>query len=875
MSNGTPLPSSGSPSGLSLLIDWANEQDHGVRALVARVIETRRQLAAGDIDRVYHLLLREKELEAGDPVSIGPLSQVQVVLEGGNVVRLASLKHVANVNALAPDQEIEFHPRLTVIFGENASGKTGYVRILKRAAAVRTAEQVLPNIYADDTVGPPQAVIGVTVGEEKRLIEWQGEQGVEPLTRLDVFDARSVVVHLAEDLTYSYTPVDLSLFPLVADGIDRVRATLEAAKSARQPGASPFVQRFSRESSFYAKIEGLGASTDLRELEQLSEISPEEEDSLPGLREKVEALRSGSLRTQLESATRQRDLMRETVLAVEALVAFDAAVYSSALSALRKSTATHAKASQEALAGEAVPGVLGETWRQFVEAAESYIRELELDPYPVSGQPCVYCRQPLGDAAVTLVRKYRDYCNDARRQAVNEATQRLEAVTRPIIRLELEELQRRIETSIQALEDPTRPPQAFVSAHGVISDGLALQGRLKKHEETSSLLGLTGASATLRSAADEADHTVADLRTQRELRDRILAEERARLRELEARLALRQLLPEIRRHVEASQWVDRAATQLRRFQGIKKSLTETSKRASEEVLNRDFQRQFEEECKALRAPQVSLDFPGREGEPRRRKLLSLEHGLGDILSEGEQKALALADFLAEASLKPDRSPIVLDDPVTSLDHKRLQYVVDRIVDLSHERQVIVLTHDIWFAAELLARFQGPGDACGSYVVVADSGGVGVAAPGAPRTETFDDRKRRIETITEEARRASGPAQQALVERGYEELRGACEVVVEKELLAGVVERYRPNVKMGNVKRIRPERLAAAIEKVYGVFEKCCRAIPSHSQPLATLGVRPTLEDLEADWQLLQQARSEYSKGVPMPKGSAGVPFRRA
>lgn len=850
---------SASPSGVALLINWANEQDHSIRALVGKVIETRRRLSDGQIDELYDLLLREKELKSGDPVTLAPLSGAPAATRSEKAFRLVSLKHLENVNALAPNQEIDFHPRLTIAFGENASGKTGYVRVLKRAAAVRTAEPVLPNIHGGVPDATPRARVKVQVGDEEHVIAWQGERGVEPLTRIDVFDARAAVVHLEEDLSYSYTPADLSLFTLVTDGIDRVRDKLQAARDTRQPRANPFVNRFSRENRLYAKIDGLGASTDLQELERLAEISPEEEAALPGLREKVEALRSGSIRARLESTLRERDFLRDAASAAEALVAFDAAAYTAGLSGVREAVAAHAKATREALAAEAVPGVLGGAWQQFVETAEGYIRAIGLDTYPAAGEPCIYCRQPLGDAAVTLLRKYRDYCNDALWQAVGEARQRLGALTSPIRELRREDVQRGIEGLIQALEDPTQPPRPLAVARAVVRHGRALQESIEKHEESPPPPAeLAGAPAMLRSAAGEAERMATDLRKQGQEREQALAEESTRLRELEARLTLRQLRPAIRDHIEASRWADRAGTYLKRFQGIKKGLTETSKRASDEVLNRDFERRFEEECKALRAPRVSLDFPGREGEARRRKLLTPEHGLGDILSEGEQKVVALADFLAEASLKPDKSPIVLDDPVTSLDHKRLQRVVDRLVELSRERQVIVFTHDIWFAAELLARFEREPTACTFYDVLAEDGRIGAVARGShPRTDTFNDRKKRIQKLIDEARKASGETRQALIERGYEELRGACEVVVEKDILRGVTERYRPNVRMTVLDQIHAERLPAAAKVIQAVFDKCCRVIASHSQPLATLGVRHSLDELEVDWASLQKAREDY------------------
>jgi len=103
--------------------------------------------------------------------------------------------HKENVNALAPDQEIEFNPRMTVLFGENASGKTGNVRILKAVAAVRIAEPILPDIRSASAVSTPRAVLGFRLGaEDQPPLDWSGERGLDPLTRVDVFDARAAVL---------------------------------------------------------------------------------------------------------------------------------------------------------------------------------------------------------------------------------------------------------------------------------------------------------------------------------------------------------------------------------------------------------------------------------------------------------------------------------------------------------------------------------------------------------------------------------------------------------------------------------------------------------------------------------------------------------
>ena len=71
-----------------------------------------------------------------------------------------------------------------------------------------------------------------------------------------------------------------------------------------------------------------------------------------------------------------------------------------------------------------------------------------------------------------------------------------------------------------------------------------------------------------------------------------------------------------------------------------------------------------------------------------------------IFSEGERTALGLAACFAEASLDESGSALILDDPVTSLDHIRRERVAERLVAFSEVRQVIVFTHDVAFVANV-------------------------------------------------------------------------------------------------------------------------------------------------------------------------------
>lgn len=71
---------------------------------------------------------------------------------GAPSVALKCMKGVQNVNALVENQSLNFLPNgVTIVYGDNGAGKSGYVRILKHACRARTArgrdEPIHSNIY--------------------------------------------------------------------------------------------------------------------------------------------------------------------------------------------------------------------------------------------------------------------------------------------------------------------------------------------------------------------------------------------------------------------------------------------------------------------------------------------------------------------------------------------------------------------------------------------------------------------------------------------------------------------------------------------------------------------------------------------------------
>lgn len=846
---------------------WANEQDAWVRQLVADVVVSAKPVTASQLDAIYKAFLSEKALIADKPPNVPKLRDDASLLDVSTGLFLTQLSELKNVNALVDGQAIDFNPKLTAVFGENACGKTGYVRVLKKAAAVRTSETVLPDVSQGKAAKqPPTARISYKLGsDQSKEIEWKDQSGVAPFNRIDVFDSRATALHVDGDLNYVYTPGELARFPLVQQGIEGVRTRLEQDVAARTQASNPFLVQFNRQSRVYPLIDSLGAATDLAQLKALAAVSEHEQQEIPTLNAEIEALQTTNPAPQLKLAETVKQHLDALIEAFSALGRFDMTKYATALDRFQKAEQQYEKATRESFAGLPIPGLLKEEWRRFIQAGEEYLKSFgNAGKYPAKDEACIYCRQPLGQEAVVLVRKYRDFFNNDLRLRLETAGRELEGLRRASQQgIDFADIDRRvIELSGNGAGISK---EQFAEIHGFVRKGKAIREAVenRKPVEWTDQAAKTASVAKYLEDAQTHNHALLkDLTHRRDKREEALRERRATLLDIESRLKLAALIPQIEDVVEKAKWVDKAKIQQRKFQGLLRSLTETSKIASDQLLNRDFERHFVNECEILRAPAVTLQFPGRQGQVTRKKAVAGgEYRPSDVLSEGEQKVIALADFLAEATLKPP-APVIFDDPINSLDYKRMAEVVGRIVALSETRQVIVFTHNIWFTTELLARFEKRPQDCSYYDVARDGAKIGIVSKGThPRSDTFSNLRGRISTLIQSAEKATGETQASLIEKAYELVRNVCEVIAEQELLQGVTQRYQPNVRMTKLPKINFADLEAAVAAINPIFEDCCRYIGSHSQPLETLNVRPTLNTLKTDWKTIQDARDAYLKKV--------------
>ena len=140
---------------VDFLWEWAETQGDWGKLLISKIVSTESELSLADRQSVFDYFLESLRKSK----SLPPLTIIKpTYTPTSKQIELATLSDIKGVNRLAKNQTITFSKNLTVIFGENGTGKTGYGRILKSLGfSYDNNNKVLSNIYA--TTQPKTATI--------------------------------------------------------------------------------------------------------------------------------------------------------------------------------------------------------------------------------------------------------------------------------------------------------------------------------------------------------------------------------------------------------------------------------------------------------------------------------------------------------------------------------------------------------------------------------------------------------------------------------------------------------------------------------------------------------------------------------------------
>lgn len=381
--------------------------------------------------------------------------------------------------------------------------------------------------------------------------------------------------------------------------------------------------------------------------------------------------------------------------------------------------------------------------------------------------PLGYCRQTLQDPARSLIAKYASYLEDKISEDIRQTDRTLATFKQQLEVIQCNELV----SCIEEFSEQEPKPDYFedIEAMSVALNGFVeavSEGKPVTQVDSTDMQARKARAATkldfLRTQIDTLDN-------QQTNRTEQLQEKQTKLAELQDQVELDSSWQLIETQVKKAKESERLQKLKRSLGGLQRAVTQLSKSSSDQLVNESFDKLFAEECEALRVPSLKLEFVDRSGIVHRMKVMNGKHKPSNVLSEGEQKVLALADFLAEARLAGISAPIIFDDPVSSLDHRRVHEVSERIVDLAEENQVMVFTHDILFATTLI-NLSDKTKRC-SFFHVTDDGGKGqVSRASGPRSDSLSANKGRIDTSIQDAKAQQGEARDTTIRNGYSHIR---------------------------------------------------------------------------------------------------------
>jgi len=867
MASKTSKSSRPTPTVASALHDiqgWSLKRPPWQRDALRRIVlhDMLKEADLAELDRMCRAV--HKADESKEPaVTPHPLSADHLPPAPGaeSSVTLVSVGKLERVNRLPSDQVLKFgdFPGLTVIYGDNGSGKSGYVRVIKKTCRTRGAAPVIKqNAFEPPSSKPATAEIVCRIGNVDKPIRWSdGIAGPSELANIFVFDSTTAVHYLEEDGPAVFTPRGLDVLPKLSGICDAIRGRIQKDIDKIKPAITATANSWKivPGTAVATAIGGLSAGTKKNDIEALAKLTPEEMHRLKELNETLKSDARQKAKETRASAARLRSFESNLATLIREL----SDVQCDAVKKLIENAASSLAASKAFAIGQFdasyLPGTGGELWKALFMAARDFSVEVAYKDkeFPVTSPgKCILCQQDLDDQARERFDKFDAFCKNKSEQVTMTAAtdlaqgikkiNALVALTCDLAVIDADLSNLTIEQKA-AIADLVKSADARLS---IVRDNVAkrawidpgLLPALSATTVIASLVQALDARATMEESADD-------------------PETRKKLSVERNELAAREWLAGVKDDVFAQ--IDRyshvVTLETCQKDTATRPITEKSTELTKQIVTDAFCKQFESEVKALGLKTISIKMEEIKGKKAETRFGLRLVGAGDqrvfeIASEGEQRCIALAAFLAELSQASHQSSLVFDDPVSSLDHWHRNKIASRLVDESNVRQVIIFTHDAVFLNDLQTQSEHRGGATAFRHVEWIADHPGYCHDGLPwECKTPLDQ---IDKLEKRQREIAGTWQSQPNENNIADMRGAysrlratIERIVERVVFADVIFRFRSYVSLSNLNDVvgftKPE-----CEEIQRLYKRCCDVTEAHDVAAGKKSAVPDPSDFKKD-----------------------------
>ena len=869
----------------SSLMDWANKQVDWTRdALRRHAISQDFELSADEKAEV----IRRVRLAAGIP-SEGPSEHIPFLSEhlkgnaaDGPRTLLVSLGPVKNLARLASDQRMRFALNgVTLVYGDNGTGKSGYCRITKKLCRSLTTDELLGDVFKEGTKPPAEVTISFLSEGEANPTEELWTDGTPPppgIASISVFDSRNARLYVDAENKIGFLPREVALLEQYAAHCSKLDAQFES--EAKQLGVRlkvPLPGGYSANgvvAGIFARLMPKKILPTEAEIRVLAQWTNEDSETSAALEmvlasdPKVIAERCRRATSILGTyALEAREI--ETALSKESEVKLAKLV-----GQLRSVSDAAALAASERFKNEPFGAAGQPPWRLMYDYAEKYVVSLGGEHTCLStneGDPCALCQQPLTREGAARMQRFADFVSDAASKAVDVARAELaiEVTTAKGIVIPK---QRDLVNALADYRKLDENSEKF---------GVEIVDYFSKVDARRSGLLAAIESGNFQEIAEQPAGVSERLET-----ERVALE--ARAAELEQavggggaqRVVEREKLSQLKDRKKLSEDIETVVARLTDLESLAKltrcrdlvNTTQVSKKITalrRELFTTALEKRIQAEIENLDLTHLPFRVADRSegGQSKFGVFLASPTGVANdkILSEGEQRALALACFLGELGGDDMRNGMVIDDPVSSLDHVRIRRVARRIVEEAAKgKQVVVFTHNLLFfneVADAAAQASPQVPVAKRIITKSSERGFGlisetdepwVARKVSDRITILNEKLKPLSTRSDFAT----DVYRGAVKDFYTDLRETWERLVEEVLLGKVVERFNSDVRTQSLKGVVVED--DDYKKIYWAMKRASER-SGHDMAAGRNVPTPKIDDIRADLKELEDYRNMIHK----------------
>lgn len=804
--------------------NWVRDLPLWQQDLMRRLLE-KTSLDEAELDQAFRIVLAAHLIEDPSNPAEKPIplksENIPATPPKGRSIRIRALGDFENITAVEKKQRIDFEASgITIIYGDNTAGKSSYARVLKQACrAVDSSVKILPNVFAPNAHSLIKSRAKITV--ESNGIEWTilrevNTPPVSDLTTISVFDSKCAQLYVDTENTIAYIPSSLDIFDRLAKTQSRLKEMIKEWFDEIQKNRPQFTE-FTDDTTVKRGLDNLSHRTNFEDVKKFATLSDAEKTRIQNLEKELASLIASDPLKDATDLRRKANEVKQLKTQLETIASGLSDFSIIQIKNADQGYVTLRKAAQlastEAFINEPVKGVGTDPWKVLWEAARDYSAK---NAYPEQGFPfvtaadarCVLCHQVLQEDAKDRFLRFEAFVKNKAETDLKIAEDDRKKILDSLESLPFDAIENAPIRKLFTDENPELEIQISRFLESSKNRLAWIKQSCETHEWESAIpqleFAVTQSLGTWVVATEKRTNEKQALAKPNE-QTKIKNE----LNELKARLRLGKRLDDVHRLIEGEKLQQKLKNAQESLDTT--AITNKQKDLLEKVATESLRRNISDELAALKFDKIRFRV-GHRGEIGKTYVrLNLDspnaQKVPDVLCESEQKALALAFFLAEIKTADHDGGIILDDPVSSFDHQNRDYVAKRLIEEGKKRQVIVFTHDIVFLLALQRYSVENGVKCEACTVRRAGNSVGLAQKELPWiAQKVKNRKgflrARIQEL-EKLERTGDPEDYKLqVKLWFELLREAWERAVEELLFNGVIQRFAKEVHTQQLKGMR-------------------------------------------------------------------------